>query len=86
MQRRPREDAAQPDDLQHKKRPVVEGEERTAPTYNFESSHKLTFTTFLLLTLDTQANRERKIGKRTLLKREHTAAELLPLAQRGECT
>ncbi len=66
----------------NKKRPVVEGEERTAPTYNFESSHKLTFTTFLLLTLDTQANRERKIGKRTLLKREHTAAELLPLAER----
>ncbi len=33
----------------NKKRLVVQGKERTAPTYNFDSSRKLTFTTFLVL-------------------------------------
>ncbi len=68
----------------NKKRPVVEGKERTAPTYNFDSSRKLTFTTFLVLTTDTRANRERQLGKRKRLERKHTRTVLLPLNERRQ--
>ena len=68
----------------NKKRPVVEGKERTAPTYNFDSSRKLTFTTFLILTTDTRANRERQSGKRKRLERVHTRTTLLPLDERRQ--
>ncbi len=66
----------------NKKWPVVEDKERTAPTYNFDASRKLTFTTFLVLTTDTRANRERQLGKRKRLERKHTRTVLLPLNER----
>ncbi len=68
----------------NKKRPVLEGHERTAPTYTFDSDRKLTFTTFLVLTTDTRANQERENGERPLLNRVQTHTSMLPLAVRQQ--
>lgn len=66
---------------------TISGRERTAPAYNFaedNKSRKLIFSTYLLLTTDTQANRDRKEEKKPPLQRVRTAVKELPLRARME--
>jgi hypothetical protein len=66
---------------------TISGQDRTAPTYNFTEDNrtrKLIFSTYLLLTTDTQANRDRKAEKKPPLQRIRTAVSELPLRARME--
>lgn len=66
---------------------TVSGQERLAPAYNFADDHKtrkLICSSYLFLTIDCQANCERREGKRPPLKRIKTNASQLPLQARAE--
>jgi hypothetical protein len=66
---------------------TISGQDRTAPTYNFaedNQTRKLIFSTYLVLTTDTKANRDRKDEKKPPLERIRTAISELPLRVRME--
>jgi len=67
------------------KQMTISGQDRLAPVYNYAEDNrprKLIFTTYLVLTTDTQANRDRKDGKKPPLVRVRTAISELPLRAR----
>lgn len=57
-----------------------------APTSNYSNGRKLVFTSILLLSLETAANKQREEGKAPKLKRYPNSATSLPLAALQEAT
>ena len=59
---------------------VGNGEGMLAPSSNYSNGRKLIFTSWLVLTLETKANRDRLQNKRAALRRFNASPDSLPLA------